>query len=179
MQKPQVVRKLAAIVAADVAGYSRLMGADEEGTLAQPRATAAPWSIRRSGSTAAPSSKPPATACCWSSRAPSTRCAARWRSSAAWPSATPVVPPEKTASARRKPPASLQAYDYYLLGMQARLHLTEQEERKAVDLFQKAVDLDPQYAAGHMGLGSSMPISLGGAGEAVLRSGSTNPRRNC
>lgn len=35
MQQPQVVRKLAAIVAADVAGYSRLMGADEEGTLAQ------------------------------------------------------------------------------------------------------------------------------------------------
>jgi adenylate cyclase len=27
-------RRLAAILAADVAGYSRLMGADEEGTLA-------------------------------------------------------------------------------------------------------------------------------------------------
>jgi adenylate cyclase len=30
-----VERRLAAIVAADVAGYSRLMGMDEEGTLAQ------------------------------------------------------------------------------------------------------------------------------------------------
>jgi len=30
-----VVRRLAAILAADVAGYSRLMGADEEGTLAR------------------------------------------------------------------------------------------------------------------------------------------------
>ena len=30
-------RRLAAILAADVAGYSRLMGADEEGTLAAPR----------------------------------------------------------------------------------------------------------------------------------------------
>src|SRR3981189_3597769 len=30
----RVERKLAAILAADVAGYSRLMGADEEGTLA-------------------------------------------------------------------------------------------------------------------------------------------------
>ena len=29
-----VVRRLAAILAADVAGYSQLMGADEEGTLA-------------------------------------------------------------------------------------------------------------------------------------------------
>jgi len=28
-----VARRLAAILAADVAGYSRLMGADEEGTL--------------------------------------------------------------------------------------------------------------------------------------------------
>jgi len=34
----RVERKLAAILAADVAGYSRLMGADEEGTLAQLKA---------------------------------------------------------------------------------------------------------------------------------------------
>jgi adenylate cyclase len=33
MSKAQVERRLAAILAADVAGYSRLMGADEEGTL--------------------------------------------------------------------------------------------------------------------------------------------------
>jgi class 3 adenylate cyclase len=31
-------RRLAAILAADVAGYSRLMGTDEEGTLAQLKA---------------------------------------------------------------------------------------------------------------------------------------------
>src|SRR6059036_1653213 len=33
-----VERKLAAILAADIAGYSRLMGADEEGTLARLKA---------------------------------------------------------------------------------------------------------------------------------------------
>jgi adenylate cyclase len=33
MAEPRVERRLAAILAADVAGYSRLMGADEEGTL--------------------------------------------------------------------------------------------------------------------------------------------------
>ena len=33
MSKEQVERRLAAILAADVAGYSRLMGVDEEGTL--------------------------------------------------------------------------------------------------------------------------------------------------
>jgi len=32
VMKPPVERRLAAILAADVAGYSRLMGADEEGT---------------------------------------------------------------------------------------------------------------------------------------------------
>ena len=33
MAEARVQRRLAAILAADVAGYSRLMGADEEGTL--------------------------------------------------------------------------------------------------------------------------------------------------
>src|SRR5436305_1026620 len=35
---PQAERQLVAILAADIAGYSRLMGADEEGTLAQLKA---------------------------------------------------------------------------------------------------------------------------------------------
>jgi TolB-like protein/tetratricopeptide (TPR) repeat protein len=38
MAEARVERRLAAILAADVAGYSRLMGADEEGTLAQLKA---------------------------------------------------------------------------------------------------------------------------------------------
>jgi adenylate cyclase len=37
MSEGQVERRLAAILAVDVAGYSRLMGADEEGTLAALR----------------------------------------------------------------------------------------------------------------------------------------------
>ena len=35
MAEQRVERRLAAVLAADAAGYSRLMGADEEGTLAQ------------------------------------------------------------------------------------------------------------------------------------------------
>src|ERR1039458_4230849 len=38
MAEARVERRLAAILAADVAGYSRLMGADEEGTLARLKA---------------------------------------------------------------------------------------------------------------------------------------------
>src|SRR5579862_3405789 len=37
-QRESIERRLAAILAADVAGYSRLMGSDEEGTLAQLKA---------------------------------------------------------------------------------------------------------------------------------------------
>jgi adenylate cyclase len=38
MVTERVERRLAAILAADVAGYSRLMGTDEEGTLARLKA---------------------------------------------------------------------------------------------------------------------------------------------
>ena len=44
-------RRLAAILAADVAGYSRLMGVDEEGTLERPKLamneSAGPQALRR------------------------------------------------------------------------------------------------------------------------------------
>ena len=39
MEEKRVVRRLAAILAGDIAGYSRLMGSDEEGTLAALKAT--------------------------------------------------------------------------------------------------------------------------------------------
>jgi len=38
MSAERVERRLAAVLAADVAGYSRIMGADEEGTLARLKA---------------------------------------------------------------------------------------------------------------------------------------------
>jgi hypothetical protein len=59
-------RRLPAILAADVAEYSRLIGADEEGTLGRLRALcprARLILIITSKSSAAASSKPRATAC--------------------------------------------------------------------------------------------------------------------
>ena len=41
MEQPRVERRLAAVLAADVAGYSRLIGADEEDTLARLKAVRA------------------------------------------------------------------------------------------------------------------------------------------
>ena len=42
MSEKRVERRLAAVLAADVAGYSRLMGTDEEGTLAALKARRSP-----------------------------------------------------------------------------------------------------------------------------------------
>jgi hypothetical protein len=50
-------RRLAAILAADVAGYSRLMGADEEGTLERLKALCRELSIGKSPSTGVASSR--------------------------------------------------------------------------------------------------------------------------
>ena len=46
MAAEQLERRLAAILAADVVGYSRLMGVDEAGTHARLKALATSWSIR-------------------------------------------------------------------------------------------------------------------------------------
>jgi hypothetical protein len=58
-----VTRRLAAILAADVAGYSRLIGADEVGTLERLRALRRELLDPKLPSTRAASSRPPATGC--------------------------------------------------------------------------------------------------------------------
>ncbi len=53
MSGERVERRLTALLAADVAGYSRLMGADAEGTLAAPKAIRRelvdPWIVKHRG----------------------------------------------------------------------------------------------------------------------------------
>jgi class 3 adenylate cyclase len=56
-------RRLAAILAADVTGYSRLMGADEEGTLERLKSLRHESSIRQSPRVTAGSSRQRAMAC--------------------------------------------------------------------------------------------------------------------
>ena len=92
MAEARVERRLAAILAADVAGYSRLMGVDEEGTLARSRRVAANSPIPRSPSIAAASSRPRATAFWSSSAALWTPRDAPSTFSAPWPSGTPLSP---------------------------------------------------------------------------------------
>ena len=55
--------------------------------------------------------------------------------------------------ARRKPSENLRAYDYYLLGIATKELFTKDNKEKAQDLFQKALELDPNYALAYVGLG--------------------------
>ena len=53
---------------------------------------------------------------------------------------------------RRKPPASLTAYETYLLGIEAKHRVTKESLIEAEALFRKAIALDPQFARAYCGL---------------------------
>lgn len=53
---------------------------------------------------------------------------------------------------RRKPPATLTAYETYLLAMEAKHKVTKESLREAEGLFLKALQLDPQLARAYCGL---------------------------
>ena len=53
---------------------------------------------------------------------------------------------------RRKPPASLTAFDTYLLAMEAKHKVTKEGLIEAEGLFRKALELDPQLARAYAGL---------------------------
>lgn len=53
---------------------------------------------------------------------------------------------------RRKPPASLSAFDAYLLGMEAKHKVTKDSLLEAEGLFRKAIAIDPHLARAYYGL---------------------------
>jgi TolB-like protein/Tfp pilus assembly protein PilF len=53
---------------------------------------------------------------------------------------------------RRKPPASLTAYDTYLLGIEAKHRVTRESLIEAESLFRRAIEIDPQFARAYCGL---------------------------
>jgi Flp pilus assembly protein TadD len=57
------------------------------------------------------------------------------------------------AQAHRKPPASLEAYDLYLIGLEAKHAFTLEKSREAITTLRKAVELDPGFARGWAALG--------------------------
>ncbi|HHP7235201.1 MAG TPA: adenylate/guanylate cyclase domain-containing protein [Desulfobacterales bacterium] len=65
--------------------------------------------------------------------------------------------------ARREKTGSLQAYDYYLRGMDSERHRTTDGNRNARALFETAIELDPEFAPAYVGLGQTYlnQVSLG------------------
>jgi adenylate cyclase len=55
--------------------------------------------------------------------------------------------------AAARPPGDLAAYDYVLRGRQQLARRTRAANAEARELFRRAVELDPRYAAAHVGLG--------------------------
>jgi TolB-like protein/DNA-binding SARP family transcriptional activator len=54
--------------------------------------------------------------------------------------------------ARRRSPQTLQAYDLFLLGNEARLRITKEDHDRSMELLQRAVALDPMFQPAHVAL---------------------------
>ncbi len=63
-----------------------------------------------------------------------------------------VVAEAGRAAALRKPPASLAAYDLYLLGMAEKHKETQEDNIKAQQFFRKALEIDPNFARAYVAL---------------------------
>jgi adenylate cyclase len=60
-----------------------------------------------------------------------------------------------------KPTESLAAYEYVLRGREFMSHATREGNHEAQDMFQRAIDLDPSYAAAYAALGLSLVEAVG------------------
>ncbi len=54
---------------------------------------------------------------------------------------------------KKKPTENLKAYDYYLMGRSYYLRFRKQDNEHAIELYKKALELDPGYARAYAGLG--------------------------
>jgi adenylate cyclase len=61
--------------------------------------------------------------------------------------------PEEQARFKAAPTNNLEAYDYYLRGLQFTWRSTKETNIQARQMFEKALELDPQYAGAYVGLG--------------------------
>ena len=61
--------------------------------------------------------------------------------------------------AKRKPPASLDAYDLYILGIEQKHKFTKESEAEAIRLLSRAIELDPGLVRAWVGLGMAYTIT--------------------
>jgi serine/threonine protein kinase/Flp pilus assembly protein TadD len=63
--------------------------------------------------------------------------------------------PELKERIERKPTENLEAYDYYLKGREYYYRYRKQDNENAIELFKRALELDPSYALAYAGLGDA------------------------
>jgi len=63
--------------------------------------------------------------------------------------------PREKEQLAKKPTENLDAYSYYLKGREYYYHYTKRDNDNAIDLFKKALELDPNYARAYAGLGDA------------------------
>ncbi len=63
--------------------------------------------------------------------------------------------PEDKEHLAKKPTENLNAYDYYLRGREFYSRYLKQDNEKAIELFRKALELDPNYVLAYAGLGDA------------------------
>ena len=79
-----------------------------------------------------------------------------------------ALTPEDRERLDKVPTESLDAYHAYLLGKQRMINRTSASLRQAADYFQRAVDIDPDYALAYVGLADTYML-LGDYGNLSLR----------
>jgi len=65
-----------------------------------------------------------------------------------------LTPAEKERI-EKKPTKDIRAYEYYVKGREYYFRYKREENEQAIELFKKAIELDPDYALAHAGLGDS------------------------
>jgi adenylate cyclase len=68
----------------------------------------------------------------------------------------PSVIRAETERVNRKPPNSLDAYDYFLRGQAALWQFTREGTEQAITFYEQAIKLDPQFALAHASLGHAL-----------------------
>jgi TolB-like protein/class 3 adenylate cyclase/Tfp pilus assembly protein PilF len=76
------------------------------------------------------------------------------------PSMSGVLTQAGRESARRKPPQNLQAYENYLLGIEHKHRFTKEDNEKALQLLEKAIEVDPGFARAYVGLALGHGVSI-------------------
>jgi hypothetical protein len=62
--------------------------------------------------------------------------------------------------ARRKPPESLQAYENYVPGIEHKHRFTQEDDRKALERLNQAIELDSGFARAYVGLAMAHSVAI-------------------